>query len=148
MNLIGRQPSLLSRVEPFLFDRFLEPDWSSNRMLSRLSDGPIAPRVDILEKDDAYLIDADLPGMTKDDIDVSMDGTVLTIKAELEKESKEDAGKVIHHERYNQQYLRSLDLGLQASVDGISAEFNNGVLTVTVPKIQEEPEKTIKIDVN
>ena len=78
MSLIKREPGLLGAVEPFLFDRLLDPIWPGGRMQSRFDDGPMAPRIDIVEKDDAYVVDADLPGMTKDDIDVSMDGTVLT----------------------------------------------------------------------
>ena len=152
MSLIKREPSLLRGVEPFLFDRFLEPMWPSSYMRSRVDDGPIAPRIDIIEKDDAYLVDADLPGMTKENINLSMDGSVLTIKAEMEREEKKESEQMIRHERFNQQYLRRLDLGSNASVDGISAEFNNGVLTVRVPKVKvkvsEEAEKPVKIEVN
>lgn len=148
MSLIKREPALLRAVEPFLFDRFLDPLWSGMRMQSRIDDGPIAPRVDIIENDDAYLIDADLPGMTKDNIDLSMEGSALTIRAEVEGEERKESAQMIRHERFNQQYLRRLDLGPNASVDGISAAFNNGVLTITIPKVKEEvAEKPIKIQV-
>ena len=147
MSLIKREPSLLRGVDPFLFDRFIDPLWPDTRMQSRIDDGPIAPKIDIIEKDNVYLVDADLPGMTKDNIELSMDGSVLTIKAEMEREDKEETAQMIRHERFNQQYLRRLDLGPNASLEGISAEFNNGVLTVTIPKVQEETEQPIKIDV-
>ncbi len=147
MSLIKREPSLLRGVDPFLFDRFLEPLWPDSRMQSRIDDGPIAPKIDIIEKDDVYLVDADLPGMTKDNIDISMEGSVLTIKAEIEREDKEESAQMIRHERFNQRYLRRLDLGPNASVDTISAEFNNGVLTVTIPKVEEETKQPIKIEI-
>jgi HSP20 family protein len=147
MSLMKREPSFLRGVEPLLFDRFLEPLWPSVYTQSRAEDGPVAPRVDITEKDDVYLVEADLPGMTKDNINLSMEGSVLTIKAEMTREEKKESDQMICHERFNQQYLRRLDLGANASAKGISAEFNNGVLTVKVPKVNEKTEKPVKIKV-
>ena len=147
MSLIRREPSLLRGFDPFSLQSFFDPMWSGGRQLTRAEDGPIAPLVDIAEKENAYPVSADLPGLTKDDIDVSIEAGMLTIKAEIQKESKQEEGEVIRHERFNQQYLRRLDLGPQASMDGIEAEFNNGVLTIMVPKVENVPEKSIRIPV-
>ena len=77
-----------------------------------------------------------------------MEAGVLTVESRVEKEvNQEENGRVVCSERYNQRYMRKLDLGSNASMEGVKANFKNGVLKVTVPKIKEKSEKTVHIKI-
>ncbi len=96
-------------------------------------------KTDILDKGDHYLMEAELPGFSKEDIHISMDGNLLTIQAEHsdEKENKEE--QYVRKERSYGSYTRSFDIS-NIKADEISASYNNGVLELTLPKA--EPSKT------
>lgn len=92
-------------------------------------------RVDINEDDKAYRVKAEIPGVDKNDIDVSVDGNQVSISAEVKRESKKKEGeKEVCSERYYGQVFRSFSL--PTDVDGVKAEarYENGVLTMTLPK--------------
>lgn len=97
-------------------------------------------RTDIMEKDDRYVLQAELPGFRKEDIKISIDGSNLTIRAEHneEKEEKDEKKNFIRRERRYGSFARNFDItGIQA--DGISAQYDNGILELNLPK--EEPKK-------
>ncbi len=92
---------------------------------------------DVREEDDAYILTSDLPGVNKDDIDVSINGNTLTLKAERKSQSEEKKGKYIHSERSFGVYTRTFDItGIDA--DNIKAKYADGVLTMTLPKKMPE----------
>ena len=103
-------------------------------------------KTDILDKGDHYLMEAELPGFSKEDIHISMDGNLLTIQAEHsdEKENKEE--QYVRKERSYGSYTRSFDIS-NIKADEISASYNNGVLELTLPKAEpSKPQaKTIEI---
>jgi HSP20 family protein len=101
---------------------------------------------DIKELDDKYVMEIDLPGVKKEDIDISLDNGLLTISARAE-EAKEDKGKYIVKERRMQTCQRSFRVGDRITKDNVRATFENGVLTLTIDKKGGEPKDT-KIDVN
>ncbi|HEY9037098.1 MAG TPA: Hsp20/alpha crystallin family protein [Pseudomonadales bacterium] len=108
----------------------------------------VAPRLDIHEQDNAYVVTTDLPGLNKDDIHLSVDDGVLTIKAETKKESDEKKeGKVIRRERHYGSYLRRLSLGNDVKQTDVDAEFKDGVLTITIPKHQPEKPEVKRISI-
>lgn len=92
-------------------------------------------RTDITETNDAYKLEADLPGFKKEDIKVDIDDDILVIKAEHseDKDEKNDNGDYIRRERYYGSYTRSFN-DSEINVDGITAAYENGVLTLTMPK--------------
>ena len=92
-------------------------------------------RMDVLDKGAAYEVVVDLPGVRKDDIVVSVEGATVTIRAETktEKESKEGE-RVIFAERSTASYARSFELPAAVTEAGADARFENGVLTLTLPK--------------
>ena len=92
-------------------------------------------RTDITETNDAYKLEADLPGFKKEDIKVDIDDDILVIKAEHseDKDEKNDNGDHIRRERYYGSYTRSFNVS-EINVDGITAAYENGVLTLTMPK--------------
>lgn len=101
-------------------------------------------RTDIRELEDQYLLEADLPGFRKEDIDLEVKEGILTISAahEVEKEDKDDQGGYLRRERRSGSYRRSFQLnGIEE--DGICASYENGVLKLILPK-QGEPEPRIR----
>ncbi len=106
-----------------------------------------SPRLDVSETDKALEIVADLPGMEKKDIKVSLDGDLLTIKGE-KKEVKESKDKHYHTiERRSGSFYRALRLPLEVESAKIDANFKDGVLTLTLPKSKETTKKVAKIEI-
>ena len=90
-------------------------------------------KTDIQDKGDHYLLEADLPGMKKEDIAIDIDGDNLTIKAERKNEHEEKDKSYVRCERSYGSYARSFDIsGIKA--EGIKASYNDGVLSLTLPK--------------
>ncbi|HXO22592.1 MAG TPA: Hsp20/alpha crystallin family protein [Thermoanaerobaculia bacterium] len=128
----------LNRVVGQLFSPELEGQQISTRAWS--------PMVDILETDDAYEFKAELPGVAKDDVEITVENNVLTLKGERKFE-KEDSKENYHRiERAYGTFARSFTLPTRVSHDGVEAKFDNGVLTVVVPKAAEA--KPRKIDIS
>ena len=93
------------------------------------------PRVDVHERDGNYAITAELPGVDKDDLQVTLENGTLTIEGSVEDESSEEKeGRVVRRERRYGKYSRSFNVGEGVSEADIKAAFRNGVLTLTVPK--------------
>lgn len=105
-----------------------------------------APDTDMSETDDTYLLTVDLPGLTKKDIQVSYQDHRLTISGERKKESKEEEKDYIRQERYVGKFTRSFTLPTEVKEDKIKAVFKDGVLTVTIPKVETKKPKTVTID--
>ena len=103
-------------------------------------------RTDIQDKGDHYLLEADLPGFQKEDIDLHVQDGVLTITAKHDetRENKDESGKYVCRERRTGSYARSFDVsGIRE--DGIGASYENGVLKLTLPKQGEQAPVSRKI---
>lgn len=108
--------------------------------------GDRVPAIDVRENDGTYSVKVDLPGVKKDDIQVSLDNGILSIKAETKSEEKEEKeGKLIRQERHYGQFLRQLSVGSEVDAAAIKAQFDNGVLTLELPKKQPLPEESKRI---
>lgn len=103
-------------------------------------------RTDVKEKDDKYIIDAELPGMDKDDITVEMDDNYLTIAANNEEYNEAEEEGYIRRERRRGSYCRSFYIE-NIKEDEIEAEYNNGILEITLPKQEETVTKKKTIDI-
>ena len=103
------------------------------------------PPVDIQETDDAYRIHAELPGMTKDDIQITLENNVLRLSGErkFEKDTKQENYHRI--ERTYGAFTRSFALPTQVSPDKVEAKFENGVLSIVVPKAEQAKPRRISI---
>ena len=103
-------------------------------------------RVDIAENDKAYTVHAELPGVKKDDINISVEGDEVAISAEskTEKEVK-DGERVLRTERYQGKLYRAFTLGTAVDETAVSAKFADGVLEVTLPKKAAASAKRITI---
>ncbi len=132
--------NLLVRREPLgsLFDEFFNDFFARGAMPSlRSAELPAAvrARMDVVDKNDRYDVLVDLPGVKKEDIQVTIEGNRVAIAAETksEKETKEGE-RVIHSERYAASYARSFELPAEVTEEGAEATFENGVLRLTLPK--------------
>lgn len=94
-------------------------------------------RIDVVENDQTYAVKAEIPGVQKNDIDVSIDGNQVSITAEVRRESKnknKDEERDIYTERYYGQVYRSFSLPNEVDSGKAEAHYENGVLTLTLPK--------------
>ncbi len=106
-----------------------------------------SPYIDIAENDDEIIIKAEIPGIDAKDIDISIAGEVLTIKGE-KKEEKENKGKHYHRvERSYGSFTRTIDLPAPVITDKVKAEDHNGVLEITLPKMEKAKAKRITVKV-
>lgn len=104
-----------------------------------------APSIDISETEKQYLIDVELPGIKKEDIDLNIENNTLTISGERKFEKKED-GKQYHRvESHYGSFSRSFTLPDNVKTDSINAAYNNGILNITVEKSEQQMKKQIKI---
>lgn len=107
-----------------------------------------SPRVDISEDEDLYLIKAELPEVSKDDVKVTVENGVLTISGERRFEKEEKTRKYHRIERSYGNFIRSLSMPEDADADKVAAEFKDGVLRVTLPKSEARKPKQIEVLVN
>jgi HSP20 family protein len=103
------------------------------------------PTVDLIDEKDKFILKAELPGMKKEDIDVSLHGDTVNICGERKKEEEHRAGESYRSERYFGRFQRSVPLPQAVDGNRIEAAYRDGVLTVTLPKTEEAKRKQIEI---
>lgn len=106
------------------------------------------PQVDVVENEREFRVVAELPGLEEKDVEVLLDGTLLTLRGEKRVEHQGEEGGTLHAERVHGRFQRILDLGSEVQEDKVAATFRNGVLTVTLPKNPEAAVKAKRIPVN
>ena len=105
--------------------------------------GSAYPKVNVYEYDDKIGIVAEIPGLNKKQLNVDVEDGVLTISGDKHSTFEEDGAKVIRRELKQSSFKRSFELGEQLDGDNINASFKDGVLSVSIPKIEpEKPKKT------
>jgi HSP20 family protein len=98
-------------------------------------DTAVAIKVDVSEKDDAYVVHAEIPGVNRDDIQVTIEGNQVTIAAEVKKESEtKDGERVLRSERYRGAVYRSFVLSAELDEAASEAKYENGVLELKLAK--------------
>jgi len=105
-----------------------------------------APAVDIVEEKDRFLLWADVPGVSRSDIDVSMEDGVLTIAGERHTDKHDEATGVRRFERASGRFHRRFTLPETADAEGIAARSANGILEVTIPKLPEVQPRRITVE--
>lgn len=106
-----------------------------------------SPAVDIADEQDKYVIKADLPGVKAEDIQVSIENDVLTIKGERESEKREQTNNLKRIERFSGSFMRRFTLPEAANLDKIKAKITDGVLELVVPKKEKSKANRIEIKV-
>jgi len=109
--------------------------------------GAWAPAVDIYETPDSIVLQAELPGLSKEDIDIQVRDSVLILKGERRSEKEVKEGNYLRVERAYGGFQRAFTLPAAVQADKIRAVFKDGVLDVNIPKAEEAKPKQIKIDV-
>jgi HSP20 family protein len=131
------------RMGRILNEPFRMFDWT-------LGESPTAawmPLVDIFEEDDAIRIVAELPGVKPDDVKITVEGNLLTIKGTKEQVAEEKAEKVHRYERTYGAFERTFTLPASVDPDKIKAQYDLGVLTITLPKQETAKPHLIKVEV-
>lgn len=110
-----------------------------------IRDGWSAPAIDMYQTDDEIVVKASLPGFKADDVQINITGDVLTLRGEMkhEEEKKEKAWHL--REQRSGSFERSVALPTEVVADRANADFENGVLTITLPKAEEAKPKTIMV---
>ena len=148
MSLIKRDTKNIKSLDPFReFDSFFDNFLSPMKNLAELRAGVMVPEVDISENGERYRVKADMPGINKDDIHVTLHDGVLTIEAETKEEHTEENEQWLRRQRRTGKYMTRFSLGDNVAEDDTVAEFADGVLTLTIPKIEPKVANPRKIDV-
>lgn len=129
--------------------------------LDRLFDGPFSgwtrgsrvlsawsPAVDLYEDKDNVTVKAEMPGLKKEDIDVSLEDGVLSISGERKTEKKFEDAETYRSERFVGRFQRTVTLPTDVKADQVKADYKDGILTVTLPKAEEAKPKQIQVNVN
>lgn len=128
------------------FDDFLSRRWP--RLLDRNVPAGLEkgfPKVDILDHDKEIEIQAALPGVKKDDLDVTINNQTITIRASTKEEKKEEKGKYFRREITRGDFQRVLSLPENVDGDNAKASFADGILKVIIPKTEKTKRKTIEV---
>jgi HSP20 family protein len=136
-------------VELDAFNQHLEHLFSRDIAMSKGKDSgnhnAWMPSMDIMETDRAYVVEADLPGLTIEDIDVQVEANKLRIAGERKAEQHGQQGHYTYSERTHGKFQRVFTLPEAVNVDSVEAKYANGVLTVSVPKSEDAQPKRIAI---
>lgn len=131
-----------------------------NEMFDRIFGGPIfnpttvfastqgfTIPLDVVEKEDKLVVRAAVPGVAPEDLNVSIENNVLTISGEIKKDEESENDKVYFRECCYGNFSRSIRLGDNLDFEKVDAEFSNGNVIISIPKIPEEKPKTVKVAV-
>ena len=110
-----------------------------------LRDGWSVPAVDMYQTDDEVVVKASIPGFKADDVQINVTGDILTLRGEVKQEDeKKDKAWHIREQRWGS-FERSVAMPTEVIADKAKAEFENGILTITLPKAEEVKPKTITV---
>ena len=139
--------ALLMKPEPFAAE--------FNRLFNTLLDSPQAgygqrwnPAMDLVESEGHFVLKADLPGLTQDDVSIEISDNTLTLSGERKAEHESREKGWYRLERSSGRFSRSLSLPEGVDADAVTAEFDNGVLEVRIPKPEERKPRRVEIGVN
>jgi HSP20 family protein len=135
MTPLARRELLSPLFEEFFDDFFSVPAWTPAVRTAENAMATGRARMDVLDKGEKFEVKVDLPGVRKEDIDVSVEGHRVSISARLKEEKEVKEGdRVLHSERSYTSYARVFELPVEVSDAGAEAAYDNGVLTLTLPK--------------
>jgi HSP20 family protein len=121
-------------------DRFLTEDFANIQEAS--------PAVNILEKENGYLLEMRAPGLAKSDFKIELEDELLTISYEKSEEKSEETEKFIKREFSTKSFKRTFTVNADLKVEDISATYENGILAVDIPKREEKAKEIRKININ
>ena len=119
-------------------------EWPSLGEVAKPFEGKM-PKVDVIERDDELVVKAELPGVDKKDIDVSVTENSVTIKGSTSHEEKEEKGDYYRCEISRGAYSRTVGLPSYVDSDKAKASFKDGILELTLPKVEKSKRRTIEV---
>jgi HSP20 family protein len=128
-------------------DRLFESPLSELTGQSQLLSG-WTPALDVYEEKDSFVVRAELPGMKKEEIEVSFHDGSLSLSGERKSETKHEDAEVYRAERFFGRFQRTISLPATVAADKIKAAYKDGVLTVTLPKTEEAKPKQIDVSIS
>ncbi|MBV8666139.1 MAG: Hsp20/alpha crystallin family protein [Burkholderiaceae bacterium] len=132
-----------------LFDNMVEDFFAPGGAHTRAAGTQIAahaPRINLSESATAYVVEAELPGVAKENVKISVDGNVVTLEAEVKRDTERKEGEtVVFAERRTEKFARSFTLASEVDDEKSVAKLENGVLTLTLPKKAELLPKQIQV---
>ena len=118
-----------------------------NVLSNRVQDGIWSPKVNIVENEKGYTISAELPGVSKNDIDIDLKDNTLSIKGEKKVETKDEKENYIRVESSYGKFERSFNVSDDIDRNSVNASFKDGVLTLVLNKKEDSKPKQIKVEV-
>jgi HSP20 family protein len=118
-------------------------DWPFLQMDGGLAE--LAPPLDVRETDDAYVVEVDLPGIDPKDVEILIEGRTLTIRGQTRDEREQRQGDYLVRERRQGQFMRAVALPGMVDAEQASSRYENGQLTITLPKSQQNRARRIEI---
>lgn len=106
------------------------------------------PTIDLFDDRDHLVLKAEIPGMKKEDIDISLHGDVLTLSGERKEEEVFDKAETYRSERFLGRFQRTVTLPVGVDANKVQASYKDGILTVTLPKAEEAKPKQIEVKVS
>jgi HSP20 family protein len=140
-NPLGEMTAMQNRINRM----FNDPHWLASRMDDDTGMGRWNPAVDLYEKDDYFVIKAELPGVDKKDVAIDLKDRVLTLSGERSFENEVKEENYYRRERSYGKFQRAFTLPADVDSDKIKAEFKDGLLQIEVPKPEEQKPKQVTI---
>ena len=137
-------PSFQSQMDR-LFQDFFRDDLGFRARPGMRSDGGFVPELEITETPDEFRVTAELPGLTEDQVEVSLVDNVLTLKGEKHEQSEKQEGELRHSERRYGSFERAVTLPSDVMGEKVEAKFAKGLLTVVLPKAKQATVQSIPI---
>jgi HSP20 family protein len=106
------------------------------------------PALDFYEEKDNFIVKAELPGVKKEDVKVTLQDGCLSISGERKSETKGESTEARHIERFHGKFQRTIILPAAVAADKVKAQYKDGILTITLPKTEEAKPKQIDVSVN
>jgi HSP20 family protein len=145
MNGLPARRDALSAFDDFFNDFFARAGVPVGARANELP-AAVRARMDVIDKGDKYEVLVDLPGVRKEDINVTVEGARVAIAAESKGQREtRDGDRVLHTERYASSYARSFELPAEVTEDGAEAAFENGVLKLALPKRATVTSKRLQV---
>ena len=141
MNLVRYNPNPLSLLDNFT-------SWFDDFFPAPTFGGSSIPAVDVRENDAEYLMEVELPGLTEKDVEVKLENTLLTISSAKDEKKEEKKNGYVLRERRSARFSRSFVLPEGVDREKIAAEFKNGILKLSFPKVPAAKPKTIEVKAN
>lgn len=158
MNIVRRSPGAMGsyrqgamqdqfgRLVENMFEDMFAPFTHSGALSQWQDEGTISPRLNVSESDRAFEVQAELPGVNKEDVKVAIEQQRVTIEGETRRENAQrEGGNVLYSERSASRFVRSFLLPAEVDDSAAEARMENGVLTLTLPKKQGSQARRIAI---